>query len=336
MFNAGKGTLINLSSVEVHLALPIGTDIPIRDLISSIERAEVAGFEGIACGEFADISSAAFLGAVSRVTKSIRLTTSVIAVSSRSPALLAMTASTLSELSDGRFALGLGIGSPMVSAYHGHAFNDPVGTMARTIVDVRSALEGESLVEWGRFRLRHLQRVNVPIYIAAMNPRMMRLAGQLADGIILNLSGPIQVAEHITAAFQARGDEATTSWKTFVPLWVNASSDEQRARDQFKTDMAPYLAVPTYRRAMVALSDEDAVDRGASIWSEQGRSSAAQAFPDTIVDAVLVSDPVVFAQRLLELHEAGASDVIATPVINDRTKVDEIDAAIDFVARARQ
>jgi 5,10-methylenetetrahydromethanopterin reductase len=196
-------------------------------------------------------------------------------------------------------------------------------------------LTGESLVNWGRFRLRQSQINNVPIYVGAMNPRMIQLAGQLGDGVILNISGPAQVAEHVRTAKHSRSGAEAPPWKVFVPLWVSAMGDEQRARDQFKEDMVPYLAVPTYHRAMVALSDEDTVQRGASLWQEKGRAAAAQAFPDTIVDSVLVTDLVVLARRLRELREAGATDVIATPVVSDRASTREIDAMLDFVAQAR-
>jgi alkanesulfonate monooxygenase SsuD/methylene tetrahydromethanopterin reductase-like flavin-dependent oxidoreductase (luciferase family) len=319
----------------LHFALPAGYGIPPRGLLRLVQLAEEARFAGVTCGEFADTNSAALLAAASQVTKDLRLTTTVISVLTRSPALLAMTATTLADLSQGRFILGLGAGSPIVAGYHGQSFVDPVGRMDRTMGDLRTALGGNSLPEWGRFRLRRTEDRAVPLFVAAMNTRMLDLAGRLADGVILNLCGPSQLAEQASMVMRAHGNAGrTTPFAIAAPLWVDASGDVDRARRRFAQDMAPYLAVPSYRRAFIALSDEDAVDRGAAVWTDKGRAAGAEAFPASIIDAVLATDQRTLEGKARALHEAGCSDIYVTPLIHDPASAVDANAAITMAAEA--
>src|ERR1700682_920396 len=314
---------------ELHLALPIGYGLPPSRLVSLVGSAEAAGLDGVTCGEFADSDAFSVLAAAALVTSRVRLMTSVVSTLSRSPALLAMAASTVADLAGGRFTRGLGAGSPIVAGYHGKVFADPVGRMEATVADVRTALSGERVNSSGKFRLRRRTEHEVRLLVAAMNPRMLRLAGRSADGVILNLSGPRQVAAQRAAALAER-DAARSGerWEVIVPLWVDAGRDEQRARMRFQSDMAPYMAVPTYRQAMVALSDGPAVDRGAQLWRDQGRSAATAAFPSSIVDAVLVTDEASLRTRLADLHDAGATGVLMTPLMHDATTTAGADAGV--------
>jgi alkanesulfonate monooxygenase SsuD/methylene tetrahydromethanopterin reductase-like flavin-dependent oxidoreductase (luciferase family) len=321
------------TELMLHLALPIGYGIPPNGLLRIAQLAEEARFAGITCGELADTNSVALLAAASQMTKELRLTTSVISVLTRSPALLAMTATTLADLSHGRFTFGLGAGSPIVAGYHGQSFVDPVGRMDRTMSDLRTALAGDSLPEWGRFRLRRTEDRTVPLFVGAMNTRMLSLAGRLADGVILNLCGPDQVTELAGISLRAHDDAGHTSpFSIVAPLWVDASGDEDRARRRFAQDMAPYLAVPTYRRAFVALSNEDAVDRGAIVWSEKGRAAAAAVFPASIVDTVLAADRQTLASKVHALYAAGCSDIYIAPLMHDAGSSADANAVIAMVA----
>jgi alkanesulfonate monooxygenase SsuD/methylene tetrahydromethanopterin reductase-like flavin-dependent oxidoreductase (luciferase family) len=319
----------------LHLSLPVGYGIPPRQLVRLACEADEAGLSGIVAGELTSTDALALIAAAGPATRQLRLESSVVSVLTRSPALLAMSAATLADLCDGRFVLGLGAGSPIVAGYHGQTFADALGRTERWLVDLRAALAGRTLAEWGSFRLRGLDPQPVPLLLAAMNPGMLAVAGRAADGVILNFAGPGQVAGLVRAATEARASaEVGQSFEVHTTLWVDAGGDADRARDRFRTEMAPYLAVSTYRSAMVALADEDAVDHAADAWRRDGREAAAALFPEPIVDAMVATGAEDLAGKVADLHRAGCTGVRVTPLTHDPGSPADAEAAIPVLADA--
>ena len=165
---------------NLGIATPLGYGQPptaLRDLAVAAER---RGLGGIQVGELASTEVFALVAAMACATSRIRLETAVVSMLTRSPALLAMGAATLAELSSGRFVLGLGAGSPAVAGWHGREFPArPRTAMVQTVSDVRAALGGERLPGWDGFRLTGIEpRPDVRIFMAAMNPQMLRAAAR--------------------------------------------------------------------------------------------------------------------------------------------------------------
>ncbi len=322
-------------TVALSLSLPVGYGIPPTELVGLIQRADQQGLAGVAVGELTSTDALALLAAAAPLTRQIRLETSVLSVLTRSPSLLAMSAVTMAALSDGRFVLGLGAGSPIVAGFHGLDFTHSVARVERWLTDVRAALSGAILAEWGSFRLRGVQATPVPLLLAAMNPRMLALAGRLADGVILNLCGPDQVRALAGMAFTAReGADVGGGFEVHTTLWADATGDAEKAGDRFRTEMAPYLAVPTYRNAVVALSDADAVDRAAAAWRAEGRAAAAKLFPESIVDAMVATSAADLAAKAGALGAAGCTGVRVTPLTHEPGDVGDAQLVVDLVAEA--
>jgi alkanesulfonate monooxygenase SsuD/methylene tetrahydromethanopterin reductase-like flavin-dependent oxidoreductase (luciferase family) len=319
----------------LSLSLPIGYGVAPVDLVGLIQQADAIGIPGVAVGELTSTDSLVLLAAASSLTASIRLETSIISVLTRSPSMLAMAAATLANLSGNRFVLGLGAGSPIGAGFHGQPFTDVLSRVERWVTAVRDALSGKALEEWGSFRLRGVDAVPVPILVAAMNPRMVRLAGRLADGVILNLAGPQQTRDLVGAALQARQIAGVSGgFEVHSGLWCDAMGDPQRAHDRFRTEMVPYLAVPTYRAAVVALSDEDAVDRAAAAWRTHGRAKAAELFPDSIVHAMVATDAADLAAKASALRSAGCHGVRVTPLTHEPGTPVFAERAVELLAAA--
>src|SRR5256712_8961684 len=132
------------------------------------------------------------LAAVATATR-LRLGTAIANVFTRCPATLAMSAAAIADLAPGRFCLGLGAGSqPIVEAWNGGKFALPATRVREMTSVVRAALAGERVVFSGKtltvdgFRLTRPPQHPVPIYIAALRPGMLQVAGELGDGVILN------------------------------------------------------------------------------------------------------------------------------------------------------
>jgi alkanesulfonate monooxygenase SsuD/methylene tetrahydromethanopterin reductase-like flavin-dependent oxidoreductase (luciferase family) len=319
----------------LSLSLPIGYGVPPVDLVRLIQQADTLGIPGVTVGELTSTDSLVLLAAAAPLTTSIRLETSAVSVLTRSPPLLAMAAATLANLSGNRFVLGLGAGSPIGAAFHGQPFVEVLDRVERWVTDIRAALEGKTLEGWGSFRLRGVEPVPVPIFFAAMNAKMVDLAGRLADGLILNFAGPDQVRDLAGAAIRARrAAGATQGFEVHSGLWCDAMGDPERAYDRFRHEMAPYLAVPTYRTAVIALSDEDAVDRAARAWREKGRAAAAAQFPDSIAHALVATDAAGLATKATHLRAAGCHGVRVTPLTHEPGTAVYAERAVALLAEA--
>ncbi len=314
---------------------PLGYGHPpsaLRDLGVAAER---RGATGVQVGEAASTEAFSLVSAIAAATSRIRLETAVIATLTRSPAMLAMGAATLAELSSGRFVLGLGAGSPAVAGWHGHEFPArPRTAVVRTVDDVRAALAGERLREWGGFRLTGIEpRPDVRIFLSAMNEQMLRAAGRSADGVVVNFCSVEQAARLVPLAWSARAAAGITAPFEFVAnVWAQAGTDVELAQRRLRWEVSPYLAVPTYRAAAVAIAGEDAIDRAGAAWRAGGRAAAAPLVPQQLVDSLLVhGDAADFAQRLAAFRAAGVDSVRLVPLTSLGGGIEAAHAIVDIV-----
>ena len=189
------------------MGTPLGFGLGPRVLVDYARAADEVGLLDISVGELRSTEVFGLTAAIAAATTNLAIETSVVAAVTRSPTLIAMGAATVAQLSGGRFRLGLGAGSPMVAGWHGSDFTRPLRTVERTLDLVRTALAGERVPELGNFRLAPEVVIDVPITLAAMNERMLQLAGRKADGVVLQFCGPEQAARMagVTRACPARG-----------------------------------------------------------------------------------------------------------------------------------
>lgn len=317
---------------NLGVVTPLGYGHPptvLRDLAVAAER---RGLTGIQVGELASTEVFSLVSAMAAATSRIRLETAVIATLSRSPALLAMGAATLDDLSRGRFVLGLGAGSPAVAGWHGREFPArPRTAMIQTVGDVRAALAGERLPEWDGFRLTGIEpRPGVRIFMSAMNEQMLRAAASAADGVVVNFCPPRQAARLVPLVRSVRAAAGRTApFEFVVNAWAQTGTDVELAERRLRWEVARYLAVPTYRAAAVAIAGEDAVDRAAATWRRGGRAAAAPTVPQQLIDGLLVhGDASAFARRLAAYRAAGVDAVRLVPLTS---LGGDIDAAHDII-----
>ena len=296
------------------MMLPVGYGIEPPDLLELCIAADRRGLHAVGCGELAGPEAFSLMGAAAAATSRIRLETGVVPISSRSPTLLAMAACTLAALSGDRFVLGIGAGSPIVSSFHGEVFERPLGRVAETLAEVKAALAGERLAERGGFKLRGIQARPVPVFLAAMNERMLELAACEADGVVIHFVGPEQMADlapRLRQARRAAGNEAPFEIIALVHAAADRSGDPEGA---YRREMAPYLAVPSYQRLAAALSSDDEVDAAAEAWRGGGRDAAADMFPPGIAAACLAVGRDAIADRVAALGRAGCDGVRLVPL----------------------
>ena len=154
------------------------------------------------------------LGAYAHATSRIRIGTGVVPIYTRTPATMAQTAATLDEISGGRLTLGMGVSHrPVVEGWHGQSIDHPVREMREYTTIVRAILRGEdppSGEKWKTgFHLVGIEtRPKLPIYVAALSPAMLRLAGEIGDGVMLWLCNPRYIAEVVIPEVTAGRERA--------------------------------------------------------------------------------------------------------------------------------
>ena len=256
----------------------------------------------------------ATMAAVSQRSSCRRIGSSILNVYSRSPATLAMAAATLDTLSEGRFVLGLGASSPaIVGGLHGAGYDRPVRRVRECVDIVRLAMSGERIDYAGEiYSLKGFSlmvrppRKRLPIYLAAVNPRMMNLAWEVADGAILYLRPPSEIKDTLRRMYKGRRVRVACQVITAV------SRDARAARRRARRTLAFYIAVgAVYRRF---LAEHGYAEQAASIldgYRKGGLNGAQRAVPDGMLhDLTACGTPEECRAALARFAEAGVDEPI--------------------------
>jgi 5,10-methylenetetrahydromethanopterin reductase len=231
-------------SQKLIASIRLNNDLPVAEYVALARTAEAAGFEQLWVSHDLFLrSSPVILTAVALATERLRIGAGIMNPYTVHPAELAMLAATLAEVSDGRFMLGIGAGAAEFLKWVDIPREQPLATMRLAMRRVRAVLIGEPAPGWKpeaylRFPLRH----RVPIYLAAFSPRMLRLAGELADGVLPLLFPPEHYANVLPyiAEGAARAGRDLGEIDIAACIWCSVSEDRQAAEDVLKDKIAYY------------------------------------------------------------------------------------------------
>jgi F420-dependent oxidoreductase-like protein len=230
-----------------------------RELGTAIERVKLAeslGYESVYVTHIAARDPLIVLAAYASATERIRLGTGVTPIYARSPVAAAQAAATIDEHSGGRMVLGLGVSHrPVVEGWYGQQIDKPVREMREYLSAVRAIFRGEDPPpgeKWptGFHFMGYEARADLPIYIAGLSPAMLRLAGELADGVILWLCEPGYIRDVVVPEVTKGREKAGKPFDGFdivaaVPSAVTDTPDD--ARNTLRGDLIPYFSLPFYR-----------------------------------------------------------------------------------------
>jgi probable F420-dependent oxidoreductase len=241
----------------------------------------------------------------------LRLGTAIVPVYTRGPALIAMSAAAMAAAAPGRFVLGLGASSPViVQRWNGLEFEEPYRRTRDVLRIVKRALAGERVdgqfdtMTISGFALEQAPAQPPPVMLAALRPQMLRLAGQEADGAILNWLAASDVAQCLEAI--------GTPTETVARVFVCPTEDAGYARTLGRRLISTYLTVPAYAAFHDWLGRGDALRPMHEAWAAGDRKAAAAAIPDSVVDElVLHGSPESVRDQVQAYADAG----VTTPVI---------------------
>jgi 5,10-methylenetetrahydromethanopterin reductase len=212
--------------------------------VALARAAEAAGFDQLWVSHDLFLrSSPVILTAVALATERLRIGTGIVNPYSVHPAELAMLAATLAEVSGGRFMLGIGAGAAEFLKWVGIPRERPLTTTRLAIERIRAVLAGDPAPGWEpEAYLRFASPHRVPIYLAAFSPKMLRLAGELADGVLPLLFPPehyATVLPYIEEGAMAAG-RALHQIDIAACIWCSVGDDRQAAEDVLKDKIAYY------------------------------------------------------------------------------------------------
>src|SRR3954451_2911638 len=300
------------------------TGVGLADNEQLYRRAEAAGYTDLWSGETNGPDGFSPLALGAAWTEKVRLGTGVVGVMQRGRALLAQEAAALADASGGRFALGIGASSDrIIEGWNAMPFEKPLTKMSETIDFLRTALAGERAD--GGFKLERAPAEKVPIILAALRGKMLRLAVEKADGAFTNfrpLAGLPRVAEQLRDA--PDGFELLCR---FFSIPGEREQVEPLARFLFSS----YITVPVYENFYRWLGYGDKIDAMVEAWNAKDREKAAGAAPWELIEEMFIfGSPEQMRERLNAFVGGG----ITLPVITPITTPERLGELIEALAPA--
>ena len=310
------------------------------DVVRCVQLAEELGYESAWVAEGHGGDQFSILTACAVATSRIKLGTSISSVYVRSAPTIAMAAACVDHYSQGRFILGLGSSHKVqVEPEHGLEFSAPIPRVRDTVDIVRRLLRDGNLVNYrgevtniDTFDLHFpVLRADLPIYLAAVFPKMLEIAGEISEGILLTWCTPeyARIAAGHVAAGAVSGGGAADSVEVATLLSVSSAGAGDGGMRRVAATYAGRF--PRYRRLMAEAGFADKVEMVRRAWREGNVDEAENLVPDGLIDRMsLPSDPEARKDRLAEYREAG----ITLPIIAPRVSGPNAFASAQEIIRA--
>jgi probable F420-dependent oxidoreductase len=295
--------------------------VPLPEFPAIAREAESRGYRTAWVGEASGTEAIVLSTLIATHTATMRIANGVIPVQTRTPIVYGQAAATLGLLAPGRFALGLGLSSEIiVGQWHGLPFRPSVQQMREAIQIIRTAAAGERVNFEGEFyRLKNF-RLAIPahapaprIYIAALGPRMCELAGEVADGVLLNWIPPSAVAASVrhveTGAKRANRSLADVDVSVYVRTCV---TDERPAvREALARDITGYAIVNAYARFFEECGFAEEVEVVNRAWKAGDRAGAVKGISERVLDGLgAVGSAEACREQIAAFARAGVTPVV--------------------------
>ena len=318
-------------SMPLGLSIASHSGLPPAGVGAVAQAAELADFSAVFVAE-GHGDALALCHPVAAATRHARVGTAVTNAALRPPVLAAKTAAQLDHASDGRFILGLGVANTVMNARFGLEPQPPLAMIEEYAAVVRAVLGGSPNGHQGRvFRTGMVPldspplRAGLPVYLAALGPRMLELAGRIADGVMLNLMSPAQAGEAArvvrAAAVAAGRDPASVEVTCVVHCCLADGGAPAGGGAQADAAAAARAVVPRYvlHPATPRLFGE--LDGGPSLRGVRDkvlagdRAGAAGLVPQQVADAFVAhGDADACLARVAEYRAAGVDLPILFPM----------------------
>jgi alkanesulfonate monooxygenase SsuD/methylene tetrahydromethanopterin reductase-like flavin-dependent oxidoreductase (luciferase family) len=321
----------------VGLGAFIGVGRSLETALQRVELAERLGYESAYVTHIASRDSVTTLTAYACRSRRLLLGTGVMPIYSRTPVATAQSFATLDEFSGGRAIIGLGVShKPVVEAWYGQQIEKPLAETREYVGVVRAILRGEDPPQGEYFGssfhfMGFEPRPDIPIYLAGLSPGMLRLAGEIADGVVLWLCDPDYIREVVVPTVtegRAKAGKPPEGFDIVAAVPAAVTTDPEQAKAQLRSELIPYFSLPYYRK-MLELSgfgdDIEAFDRG---MQEGGPQAAVAAISDGFLASLAaIGSAEEAAASVRRYAESGAT----SPCLGGISKTD-FDTTLEALA----
>jgi F420-dependent oxidoreductase-like protein len=302
-----------------------------KDNIDLVMEAERLGYSVAWCAEAYGNDAATVLTWIAAKTKKIDVGSAIFQIPARSPAMTAMTAATIDTLSEGRFRLGLGVSGPQVSeGWHGAKFDKPLGRTREYIDIIRMAFARERVAYQGDHytlplpdgpgkplkMIIHPVREYMPIYLAAIGPKNLELAGEKCDGWLAIFYDPEFASDQMDSirTGMERAGRADVPFDVVPTVPVVVGDDVEACADPVRGYAALYIGgmgsreQNFYNRLAVRMGYEGEAKEIQDLYLDRKYDEAAKAVPFEFIDrTALIGTVDRMAEKMQRLAAAGVT-----------------------------
>jgi probable F420-dependent oxidoreductase len=314
---------------RVGIVLGSFASLPPRAFVETAREAEARGYHTGWIGEAAGVDALTTSAVVLSHTEHLHVATGVIPVQVRTPVTFGLTLATLDHLAPGRFALGLGLSSPViVGQWHGLRFSRAVDQLREAVGIIRATASGERVnFEGTHYRVKNFRffgpvPVTPPrIVLAALGPRMLELAGEIADGVLLNWIPPEAIPgaiAHVEAGAKRAG-RSLDDFEIAAFVRVCVTTDVAPARDHLARDITVYGTVNVYRDFFRSAGYGAEIDALDAAWKAGDRAGAVKQLTPRVLDGLgVVGDEAFCRARLADFTRAGLTMPVIAPFTHEK------------------
>jgi probable F420-dependent oxidoreductase len=310
--------------MKLGVSCPFLPVFGVPDYVRFVQEMDERGYDSAWIGEVASIDAISVMTLIATATKRLGVASGVLPVQTRTPVVHALSAATLARIAPGRVTLGLGLSSPaIVGDWNGLTFSPKIGQLREAVHIIRAALAGERVTFEGRFyRVKNFRMMAPPppapvkIVLAALGPRALELAGEIADGVLLNWLAPDRVRDAL-AHLEAGARRAGRSLEGFeIAAFVRTcvTDDRDAARQWLARDITGYAIVPSYADFFRDSGFRPEIDALNTAWKAGDRAGAVTQISSGMLDALgVVGDEASCQARLAEFERAGLTMPVIVP-----------------------
>lgn len=310
--------------------------LPSEAVVEGALLAEKKGFDTVWKGETNSRDPVVLLSAIAARTRSVKIATSILHIFARSPVATGIMATTLDELSCGRFMLGLGVANKVLASWHGSDFHHPLQGIREYIEIVRRVIHRERVEYRGKMFLSKDFRLSfepynkeVRIFLAALGPKMARLAGELCDGVIINQADPKQIgfiADKVKEGSEKVGKDFEGK-EIVCKVRCAVNDDLEAAKRQLKKIITFYGLADYYKDMFARMGFGKEVEALRKAWLENGFNEATKQVSDEMLEHL----PNIAATSLNEVKrklgdyaDSGATRLILVYVPSTESPAEEM------------
>ncbi len=293
----------------MRLAYSLGSLLSVDQILACASHLSKYHLDTIWIPETWGMENFSMLSMVSQKVNSPKIGSSIINIYSRSPSLIAMGAATVDTISNGRLVLGLGTSSmPIVEDFHGMKFEKPVSRMKEYVEIIRLVLSGKQVNYDGNFfKLKNFSllikppRNSIPIYLAAVNQKMVELTWDIADGVIFYLRPISELKNTIEKMQNKKKIDVSCQLITCV------SKDSQKAIDHAKKTLSFYISVgEIYRNFLAKNGFQNETEEIFQEFEKSGLEHVDEFVSDSMIESLTIcGNPQECLTKLKKFKDTG-------------------------------